>query len=331
MTILRGRAFAACLHAGLCLICVLLSTSSPAHAEGYPSRPVRLIVATSPGGNLDLTARLLAKYFQKYLGEPFIVENRTGADGMIAMREVQRAAPDGYVIGIMSSGPTIAQPIMKRDTGYSYRDFTPIGLVSETPLVFVVPAKSPFKSMAQFVEYAKQHPGKLNYGSAGVGGTNHICYEVFKQMAGIDVVHVPYRGSAPVIQDLIGGHLDMSLEQITGAHEQIRSGLLRPLAVSMPQRIPQLPDVPTVKELGYGNYDENTWLGLGAPKGLPTDVRQRLESVLSKTESDPEYQQQLAGMGAISVNMIGASYGEFLQKQNQQFEMRAARLGLREE
>jgi tripartite-type tricarboxylate transporter receptor subunit TctC len=329
MKIYPTRTLSRFVYATLCAFAVLSSVSQPARADTYPSRLIKIIVPTSPGGNLDLTARLLAKYMQAPLGQTLVVENHTGGDGIIAMHDIQRAAPDGYTVGIVSGGPLLAQPVMRGDAGYTYKDFTPIGMVSITPLVFVVPAKSPFKTMNDFVTYAKKHPGELSFGSAGVGGSNHIGFEMFKQAAGINVVHIPYRGSTPVIQDLIGGHIAMSLEQITGVIGQIQSGTLRPLAVSIPERVAALPSVPTVQELGYKGYNESTWMGLGAPLGLPDPVLRKLEDALGQAQKNPDFIKQLGVMGASTTDSMGPVFGQFLHAQSDEFDAAARRLGLR--
>ncbi len=328
MNFLKERLSFLCLSTVLCAPVALLPAEQAIAADSYPSHPIRLIVPTPPGGNLDLTARLLAKYMEKPLGQPLIVENHTGGDGIIAMHDLQRASPDGYTLGIVSGGPLLAQPVLRKDAGYTFKDFTPVGVISVTPMVFVVPAKSPFKTLNDFVNYARQHPGELSFGSAGVGGSNHIGFEMFKQIADIDVVHIPYRGSAPVMQDLIGGHLAISLEQLTGVSGNIKGNLLRPLAVSVSTRVSALPSVPTVQELGFKGYDESTWLGLAAPVSVPPQIAEKLQGILQQVRENPDFVKQLADMGAMPQNISGQAFGAFLQSEDNKLRIIAGRLGL---
>jgi tripartite-type tricarboxylate transporter receptor subunit TctC len=315
--------------ASLFVLIALLITAGPGWAQGYPTRPIKIIVSNPPGGTLDLGARLLARYMQEPMGQSVVVENHTGGEGIIAMRDVQRAAPDGYTLGVVSGGSIISQPIMRDDTGYSYKDFTPIGMMFVAPMVFLVPQKSRFQTLAEFIAYARQHPGELSYGAAGLGGSTHIGFEVLKQMAGINVVNIPYRGSAPARQDLIGGRIAIAMEQLTGVSGLIQGGTLRPLAVSSLDRIESLPGVPAVQELGYKGYDESTWLGLVGPAQLAPEVRSRLESVLGKIQKDPAFIKQLSDMGAVPRALAGPAFGRFLGAQNDKFAELATRLGLR--
>jgi len=310
--------------------CVVFLSPISAYADSYPERAIRVIVPFAPGGNLDLTTRLLAKYMEPSLGQPLVVENRGGGNGVIGMRNLQMSKPDGYTLAVSSGGPLIAQPVMQKDVSYTYKDFTPIGLISITPLVFVVPENSRFKSIEDFVNEAKEKPDTLNYGSAGSGTANNIGFEVFKQMAGIEVQHIPYRGSAPVITDLMGGQIPISLEQVTGVSGHLQNGTLRPLAVSTQERVKSMPNVPTMNEIGFKDFNESTWIALVAPGGLPEAIATKLADALEAARENPEFVKQLDQMGAIPADSDRESFSNFLKVEDDKFNDLADRIGLRD-
>ena len=300
---------------------------APALAQNYPTKPIKIIAPFAAGGNLDLTARVVGKYLQEELGQPIIVENRAGAGGAIGMRAVQTAPADGYTLVVTAGGPMIAQPYLQKSIGYGLADFTPISLLAVSPLVFVVPKDSKFDSIKSFVAQAKANPGKLNYGASS-GTANHIGFETFNQLAGIDVQMIPYKGSSQVLVDLLGDRLSMSLEQVSGAQSYISKGDLKPLAVSTPVRVPSLPNVPTMQELGYPSFNETTWNGLVGPAGLPENVRARLIAALSVVLSNPAFVGEIEKMGAMTANVSGDNFKRFLQEENTKFVDVAKKAGL---
>jgi len=296
-------------------------------AQNYPSKPIRIIAPFAPGGNLDMTARLVAKYLQEEVGQPVIVENRAGAAGAIGMRAVQAAAPDGYTLIVTAGGPMIAQPYLQKNIGYNLSDFTPISLLAVSPLVFVVAGNSKFESIQAFVDHAKLNAGKLNYGASS-GTANHIGFETFNQLAGINVQMIPYKGSSQVLVDLLGDRLSISLEQVSGAFSYITKGDLKPLAVSTPVRVPSLPNVPTMQELGYINFNETTWNGLVGPAGLPNDVTNTLIKALSTVLTNPTFVADINKMGGMTTAVSGANFLKFLEEEKSKFIEVAKKAGL---
>lgn len=271
----------------------------PAMAQTYPSRPLRLVVPFPPGGSTDIVARLVAQKLGEALGQPMIVDNRAGAGGMIGAENVAKSPADGYSLLLASSGPIVIVPALQPKLGYdSVRDFAPISIIATIPTMLVVNEKVPARSVSELIALAKARPGQLNFASTGVGATPHLAGEVFKSMAGVDIGHVPYKGSAPALTDLMGGQVDMMFEQIPAVLPHVQSGKLRALAVGSARRVAALPDLPTISESGLSGFDVVSWFGIMAPAGTPAPIVARLHAELAKIMRMPDVSEKLASLGA---------------------------------
>ncbi len=245
-----------------------------AQAQDYPSRTVKIIVPTPPGGPVDVMARITANYLQTALGQAFVIENRGGAGNTIGSKDAAEATPDGYTLLYSSASGLVIAPLLHPDAGYNpLTDYAPIALVAATSNILVVNPAVPAKTVAELVAYAKANPGKVNFSSGGIGVLPHLIGEMFKAQAGIDIVHVPYKGGGPSINDLVAGNVQMTFESTTVLLPLIKAGKLRALAVTTKKRIPQLPDVPTMVESGYPNFVTTAWTGLLAPAHTPEGGR----------------------------------------------------------
>jgi tripartite-type tricarboxylate transporter receptor subunit TctC len=266
--------------------------------QGYPSRPVKIIVPTVAGGTVDVITRLIANDLTSRLGASFIVDNRSGAGNTLGSREAARADPDGTTLLMSSTSGQVISPLVYKTVEYDpIKSFAPIGLVAEGSIILVVNPSLPFKSVAELVAYAKANPGKLDYGSAGTGTVPHLTGELFKSAAGINLVHVPYRGGALSIADVIGGNVQMTFEASSPLLPHIRDGRLRALAVTSKARIPDLPDVPTAVESGYPDLVVTTWTGLFAPAATDPAIVGKLNGALNDGLRSPALQSALAKVG----------------------------------
>jgi tripartite-type tricarboxylate transporter receptor subunit TctC len=280
-----------------CLL--LLCLGVPAvRAADYPERPVTLVTAFTPGGPSDLLARIVGQKLSEILHQPFVVDGRPGGGGNIAAEVVARATPDGYTL-LLGNNSILAtnMSLYKRLAYDARRDFSPISLIGSQPNILVVGSKLHVNSMAELITVAKANPGKLNYASTGYGAAAHLSAELFKKEAGLDIVMVPYKGSAPALQDLIGGRIDMVFATAASVVAYVRSGTLRPLAVTTSQRTRLLPDVPTVAELGLPGFEATTWHGLVAPAGTPTDIIDTLNRATTEALRDPAVRKSLMDLG----------------------------------
>jgi tripartite-type tricarboxylate transporter receptor subunit TctC len=249
----------------------LPAVSCIAWAQAYPTRPVRIVVGFAPGGGIDIVARLIGQWLSEQLGQPFIVENRLGAASNIATEAVVRAAADGYTLLLVSTPNAINATLYEKLNFNFIRDVAPVAGIMVVPNVMVVHPSIPAKTVPEFITHAKANPGKINMASGGIGGPSHMAGELFKMMAGVNLVHVPYRGVAPALTDLIGGQVQVIFSTMPGSIEYIRAGKLRALAVTTAMRAEGLPDIPTVGEFVPG-YEAPTWYGLGAPKNTPAEI-----------------------------------------------------------
>ena len=289
---------------GLALLC----GSGPARAE-YPSRPVTLIVAFTPGGPSDLLARILGKKLEQLLGQPFVIENRPGAGGNVAAEAVAHAAADGYTLLMGNNSILATNASLYKKIGYdAARDFAPISLIGSQANILVVNPALPVHSLAELIALARTEPGKLNFASSGYGAAAHLAGELFKARAGIDIVHVSYKGAAPALQDVIAGHVQMMFATAASVVGHVRDGLVRPLAVTTLKRTAVLPDVPTIDELGLTGFDATTWHGLVAPAGTPREVIDKLYYTTAVALDDPEVRKALGDLG---VDIVGSSPKEF--------------------
>lgn len=274
-------------------------------AQEWPGshRPITLVVPFAPGGVTDVSARVVARQLEKKFGATFIVDNRAGASGNIGTTYVARSAPDGATFLYSTQGIVTGNPFLFKTLDFDVkRDFKPVGLTYATPHVLAVGQKVPVKTAQEFIQYVKANPGKLSYGSSGVGGGGHLFMEYFKSQAGLDIVHVPYKGSSPAMADVAGGHLDCILDSVPSCIGQIRAGKLRALAVSSAQRDPLLPDVPTLSESGVPGFDATSWGVLLAPSKTPQSIIDTFSKGLKEVMEDPETLKQLAGIGASGIS-----------------------------
>jgi tripartite-type tricarboxylate transporter receptor subunit TctC len=281
----------------LTLACTWLAPSGAA-AQDYPTRPVKIIVPTVAGGVVDVVTRLLANELTTRLGQSFFIDNRSGAGNTLGSREAARAAPDGTTLLMSSASGQVISPLIYKDAGYDpIRSFVPIALFAEGSIILVVNPKAPWQSVGQIVAEAKANPGKLNYGSAGTGTIPHLTGELFKATAGVDLVHVPYRGGSLTIADLIAGNINMTFEGSGPLLPHLREGRLRPLAVMSEARIADLPEVLTMVEAGYPNVLSTSWTGLFAPAGTPPAIVAQLNAAINAALATPELKAALGKLG----------------------------------
>jgi tripartite-type tricarboxylate transporter receptor subunit TctC len=263
-------------------------------AQSYPDRPVKIIVPTPPGGPVDVIARITANYLQNALGKAFVVENRPGAGNTIGSKDAAEATPDGYTLLYSSASGLVIAPLLHPDAGYDpLTSYDPIALVAASSNILVVNPAVPAKTVAELVDYAKTNPGKVNFSSGGIGVLPHLIGEMFKARAGIDIVHVPYKGGGPSITDVVAGNIQMTFEGTSVLLPLIKAGRLRALAVTTPKRIPQLPDVPTMVESGYPGFVSTSWTGLLAPAHTPGDIIAKLNSSINQGLKTPEFVKAL--------------------------------------
>ena len=272
--------------------------SRVARAEAYPAHPVHVIVGQAAASSSDITARLLAQYLSEHLGQQFIVEVRPGATGNIATEAVVRAAPDGYTLLLVNSQNTINAALFNNLPFDFVRDIAPIAGIFRVPLVMEVLPSFPAKTVPEFIAYARANPGKINMASAGVGGPQHVAGELFKFMAGVDLVHVPYHGSTPALTDLLAGQVQVMFDVTPSSLPHIRAGKFRPLAVTTPERLDLLPDVPAMAEFLPG-YEAFGWIGFGAPKGTPAEIIETLNKGLNAAVADPKIRARLTDLGGL--------------------------------
>jgi tripartite-type tricarboxylate transporter receptor subunit TctC len=284
-----------------------------ARAQSYPSKPIRYIVPVAAGGGNDMIARVVTERWAKVLGQPFVVENQSGGGGVIASVATARAAPDGYTLMqgyVATHGTTPAT----RKVGYdAVKDFTPIGMIGATPNALAVNDDVPAKNVAEFIDYVRRNPAKVSYGSAGSGSLTHLTMELFKQETGVFMLHIPYRGIAPAITDLIGGQTQAMFPGLAAALPHIRSGRMRALAVTGKQRSPQLKDVPTMEEVGFKGFDAMQWYGSVGPAGIPTDIVARLNETQVAVLRAPDLAEKLASEAVEPWPMTPEQFGQYIR------------------
>jgi tripartite-type tricarboxylate transporter receptor subunit TctC len=305
---------AAALIAGLGLSAV------PASAQDYPSRPITLIVPFPPGGSTTIVARIVADKMSETLGQSIVVDNRGGAGGTVGSRAVAKTAPDGYTILLGYTGTLAIGPSLYNNAGYDPRkDFEPIGRIGTAPNTLVVHPSLPVHSVAELIAYAKANPGKVNYGSAGIGTVSHVCGEYFGAVAGVSLVHIPYKGTGPAIIDLLGGHIPMAFAPIPATHENAKTGKLRMLAVTSAVRSALLPDVPTIAEAALPGFEAVLRYGLVAPAGTPAPIIERLNAALNTALKSDDVQQRLAIEGAEPLPSTPAEYAADIDREETQW------------
>lgn len=277
---------------------VLVCAAPQIQAAEYPSRPIKLVVPYAAGGPTDVLGRMVGDYLSRDLKQTVVVENKAGAQGAIGAEVAVRAEPDGYTLFFTAASIVVLNPQLYKKLPYDpVKDFRMLAIITDLPVLMEVHPSVPAKTVAEFVAYAKQNPGKLNFGSAGTGGTTHLAGEMFRQMAGIDMVHVAYKGAGPALQDLLSGNIQLMFDTLGTALPPVKAGLLRPLAVSSAQRIPDLPDVPTMAEAGYPQYAVSVWYGVAAQSKLPDEIAQKLKASLDRALSDDTFRASLDRAG----------------------------------
>jgi tripartite-type tricarboxylate transporter receptor subunit TctC len=295
----------------LLALCLVLASPAIA-ADEFPSKPIRLIVPFPPGGPNDIIARVVGQRMSEIVRQPVIIDNRGGQAGVLGTDAVAKAAPDGYTIGIVSASAIVISPSMEKIAYDPQKDLQPITLVATVPEMLVVAKDVPATNMAELVALAKAQPGKLNFASAGVGGLPHLAGELFKLTAKIDIVHVPYRGAAPAINDLLGQQVQMTFLDLPVILPQIKAGNLKPIALGARERAKQAPDVPTTAEVGMPDLLIENWYGMIGPAGLPRDVLDKINRVAVEAMSDPNVKDKLADQGLTLVPQTPEQFRAFI-------------------
>ncbi len=282
------------------------------HAQAWPARPVKIVVPFATGGPADNYARFMAQRLSDALGQPFVVENRPGAGAVIGTDAAAKAAPDGYTLLLMSNAHTVNETLVPNKPYGLVRDFVGVAPINYSDLVLVAHPSVQANNVRELLAAAKARPGRLNYASSGVGTPYHMAGELFKAMAGISVVHIPYKGSSGARTDVIGGQVDFMFDAVTTMTEQVKSGKVKALATTGRQRSDVMPDVPTVHESGVPNYEATIWVGLMAPKGTPKPVIDRLNEIVSRVASQPDVRAQWGRQGATPLVMNPAAFDKYI-------------------
>ena len=301
----------------LTILALGLVATTAVHAETWPAKPVTLLVPFPPGGSTDMIARTLGTKLQERFGGTFLVDNKAGAGGTVGATAAKRAAPDGYTVFVSSLGPFVIGPHLIKNTGYDpLKDFDYISVAVQAPNVLAVPASSPHKSLADVLAYQKANPGKMSFASAGNGTSDHLTAELFWQESKTTGLHIPYKGGAPAMSDLLGGQVDATFMNINTGLPNIKAGKLRALAITSAKRSPLLPEVPTMDELGLKGVTVYSWQAVAAPKGLPVDIKTRLHEAIVASLNDPAVKPKLLELG---FEIVGNSPEQFTAFQASEF------------
>jgi tripartite-type tricarboxylate transporter receptor subunit TctC len=290
--------------------------TAPAAETAFPSRPITLVIPFPPGGATDVNGRVIAQRLGKELGQPVVIENRAGAGTVIGASYVSKAAPDGYTLLVSSGSTFTVNPAIRANLPYDpVKSFDPIGIAGRIALILLANSDVPVQTVKQFVDYVKASPGKYSYGSFGTGTTSQFAGESILHAAGLKMTHVPYKGSAPAMTDLMGGQIPFSIDTVSAAIPQLKSGKIKAIALTTAKRSVLLPDVPTMAESGYADIDIDAWLMLAAPKGLPADVKAKLEKALAATIADPDTRAKLLGQGLEPAYSNAAAASELINRE----------------
>ena len=292
-----------------------LALPAPVRAQSYPTKPIRYIVPVAAGGGNDMIARVVTERWGRALGQNFVVENLGGGGGVIACQTAARAPADGYTLlqGYVATHGTT--PATRRVAYDAIRDFTPIGMIGATPNVLAINDAVPAKTIREFIDYVKRNPGKVSYGSAGPGSLTHMTMELFKQETGAFMLHIPYRGIAPAITDLLGGQIQAMFPGLAAALPHLRSGRMRALAVTGAKRNPQIKDVPTMEEVGFKGFDAMQWYGSVGPAGIPPDIVKRLNETQVAVLKSPDLAEKLAGEAVEPWPMSPEQFGDYIKSE----------------
>jgi tripartite-type tricarboxylate transporter receptor subunit TctC len=298
------------------LIALLAIGAADARAQGYPNKPIKFVVAYPPGGAADILARLIGQRLSERLGEPVVIDNKPGAGTAIGTDLVAKSAPDGYTILMGTVSSHAINPALNTNVGYDpVRDFQPISLVASLPFVLVVNPSVPATSVQELIALAKAQPGKLNFSSAGNGTSNHLAGELFKSLAHVDIVHVPYRGSAPALADVVSGQITMMFDLTLTSLPQMQAGTVRGLAITTPKRSPLAPNLPTVAEFGVPGYDVDAWFGVFAPAKTPAAIVKRLNAETVAIMRQPDMAQKLAAQGAAPLTSSPEEFATYVKSE----------------
>jgi tripartite-type tricarboxylate transporter receptor subunit TctC len=310
------------------VLAVTLLAPGLAQAQEWPTKPVTLIVPFAPGGTTDIVGRILAQQLAMRLGQNVIVENIGGAGGTLGATNASRAAPDGYTIFMATVAHTMAPGIYKKLAYNFEQDFDPITVVATVPNILIVNPSVPAKNVVDFIAYLKANPGKVSYGSAGIGSTEHMSAELFRAISGTDIVHVPYRGGAPMLTDLVAGNIQMSIETSGAATPLIQAGSVRALAVSPAKRSALFPDLPTLAEAGLKGYDVSTWYGFLVPKGTPEPIKNKLYAETAAILKDPAIVKRLSDFGAEPGGLPPQQFAAFIHTETEKWVGLAKQAGI---
>jgi tripartite-type tricarboxylate transporter receptor subunit TctC len=290
-------------------------------AEAFPNKPITMVVPFVAGGTTDILARIVGQSLGEELGQPVIIDNRAGAGGNIGGQFAARAPADGYTIFMGTVGThAINEWLYKKMPFSPNKDFAPLTRVANVPNLLVANPAQPFKNVKELISYAQAHPGQVNFGSSGSGSSIHLSGELFKMMAKVDMIHIPYKGSAPAVTDLLGNQIAIMFDNMPSAIQHVRSGKLRPLAVTTAKRSPELPDVPTVAEAGVPGYEATSWFGLFAPTKTPADVQAKLHAAIIKVLQKPDVINKIGDQGGEVVTESQAEFGKFIAAENEKWK-----------
>lgn len=313
----------------LCLVSAMVVLNATAQAQEWPTKPIRLIIATAAGGLMDVAARVAAESLDKSLGQRLVIENRSGSGGNIGAEAVAKAEPDGYTLGLVQIGNVAINPYVYPDMTFDpFTDLVPVAPLTSSAILVIANAKVPANDLRELIALAKREPGKLSYGSSGNGTAPHLAGEMFKAAAGVDILHVPYRGAGPAVNDTVGGHVQLTFVGLGAVRAPVDAGLLKILAVAQSERLKSAPQYPTSAEAGLPGYEFVTWFGIVAPKGTPAPVIAKLVQHIHAMQDDPEVQKRLATGGLEPLKETPEQFGARMRRDHERFRdiVKAAKL-----